>query len=77
MIKLYKKHDIDGLFNLVIHRQLAMSVISRNVEGKNKHLDLLFDTHTQTISLFIECSGRLGCDAFTTIYAISAYHHGC
>ena len=39
-----------------------MAVISRNIEGNNKHFDLLFDTHCQAISLFIECRGRLGCD---------------
>jgi len=32
MIKLYMNHDIDGFVNLVMHRQLAIAFISRNIE---------------------------------------------
>ena len=71
MIKLYKKHDIDGFYNLVMHRQLAMAVISRNIEGNNKQFDLLFDTHCQTISLFLECMGHLGCDRMVVALQVS------
>jgi hypothetical protein len=54
-----------------MHRQLAMAVISRNIEGNNKHFDLLFDSHCQTISLFIECRGRLGCDRMVVALQLS------
>jgi hypothetical protein len=71
MIKLHKKHDIDEFYNLVMHRQLAMAVISRNIEGNNKHFDLLFDTHCQTISLFIECRGPRGRDRMVVALQLS------
>jgi hypothetical protein len=48
-----------------------VAVISRNIEGNNKHFDLLFDTHCQTISLFIECRGRPGCDRMVVALHVS------
>jgi hypothetical protein len=48
-----------------------VAVISRNIEGNNKHFDLLFDTHCQTISLFIECRGRLGCGRMVVALQVS------
>ena len=81
LIKSCRKHVLDGFCNLVRQRQLPMDIISRQIDGKHTHFDLLCDAHSKTICLFTECKLRCSMQEFKmmgcTYFHVNQIHLIC